>query len=633
MMNGQRTFSPGKGTGKNWQIALLAILFVGIFVLCILYFRLSSTPIAGYNISPSNDLSRWHFSLEDGTVLEPADGRLPLTEKDAVVICQTRLTEELSSHPFFVVTASYTDCVIYLNGSLVYSPSGRFDGDQFAVSGYMASAASGQFVAKLAEDSNLLTMRVQFQGEDQLIKHLPRLTLYYDYLAYHTKPTAVAAEAAVPAGMFFALALFLSAMFFFGAWKGRQDAGLLLLAFCALSMSLSSTVPYAINVVWTYLWVSISAFCSMLPLVAMNWSLWCRLSRRFRLFLLPVIGLMSAVLLYYLIAGIGKSSTLNAQINIMQTWVVPGVLLLTLIAAVVDAIRGNPGFRRFFRYLVLSLPIVALAWGISALTGGKLAQSIAASFRNAVDYHSLFSPCELLCILLLIIMFIQAVLDLIAGLVRRDADLQAISLREKYAVENMKLMMETQESTRRERHEMRHHIALISEMLSAGQQERAQKYADSLLDKVDALPSDSYSANPVVNSIVGHYLNEAKAAGIIVNTDIRDAEKVVLRDDELCVLLTNMLENALEACMKMPEQSGRFIRFKLRASEEHLIVSCENSTDTPVAVGLDENSFTTKEDPEHHGFGLPVMRRIVKAHNGQLTVDCSEGVFTLKAIL
>ena len=94
-----------------------------------------------------------------------------------------------------------------------------------------------------------------------------------------------------------------------------------------------------------------------------------------------------------------------------------------------------------------------------------------------------------------------------------------------------------------------------------------------------------------------------------------------------------MLENALEACMKMPEQSERFIRFKLRASEEHLIVSCENSTDTPVTADPDGNSFTTKEDPEHHGFGLPVMRQIVKAHNGQLTVDCSDGVFSLRAIL
>ncbi len=632
-MNRQRTFSRRKGAGKNWQIALLAILFIVIFVLCILYFRLSSTPISGYNISPSTDLPRWNFSLEDGTPLEPADGKLPLTEKDAVVICQTRLTEELSDHPCFVITASYTDCAIYLNDSLIYSPSGRFDGEKFTGSGYKASAASGQFVAQLAEDSNLLTMRVQFQGEDSLIKHLPRLTLYYDVVAYRSQPAAAAAEAAVPAGVFFAFALFLSAMFFFGAWKGRQDAGLLLLAFCALSMALSSTAPYAINVVWTFLWASISAFCSMLPLVAMSWSLWCRMSRRFRLCLLPIIGLMSAVLLYYLIAGIGKSNTLNEQINIMQTWIVPGVLLLTLIAAVVDAIKGNLWFRRFFRYLAWAVPVVAIAWGISALTGGKLAQSIATSFRNAIDYHSLFRPCELFCILLLIIMFIQAVLDLISGLVRRDADLQALSLREKYAVENMKLMMETQESTRRERHEMHHHIALISEMLSEGQQERAQKYADSLLDKVNALPSDSYSANPVINSIVGRYLNEAKAAGIAVNTDIRNTDKVVLRDDELCVLLTNMLENALEACMKMPEQSERFIRFKLRASEEHLIVNCENSTDTPVNVDPDGNSFTTKADPKHHGFGLPVMRQIVKAHNGQLTVDCSDGVFSLRAIL
>jgi hypothetical protein len=44
--------------------------------------------------------------------------------------------------------------------------------------------------------------------------------------------------------------------------------------------------------------------------------------------LLPIVGLVSAVLLYYFVAGFGKSTTLNTQINILQSWVIPGTLLL-----------------------------------------------------------------------------------------------------------------------------------------------------------------------------------------------------------------------------------------------------------------------------------------------------------------
>lgn len=629
----QRTALPEKSIKRNWRIALYAVLFLGVFVLCAMYFRLTSTPMAGIDISPSKDPTRWRFSLEDGTTLQPVDGQLLLTGENTVILCQTQLTEALSKQPYFVVTANNADCVIYVNDSLVYAPSGRFEGNRFSAAGYAKAAASGQFIARLTGDVNTLTMRVQFQGEDHLIKHLPRLTVYFDSIAYRSQPTATTAEAAVPAGMFFALALFLSVLFFFGLLKGKRDVGLLLLTACALSMALTSTVSYTVSVAWTLLWASLSIFCSVLPLVTMIWSLWYRLSRRPRMLLLPIVGLVSAVLLYYFVAGFGKSTTLNTQINILQSWVIPGTLLLTIITAAIDAKMGNPWLRRFFKYLVWSIPAVVLAWGFSALTGGKLAQTMVEAVQRVINYHSLFMPCEQLCILLLIIIFFQAVLDLISGLAQRDAELQTLSLREKYAIENMKLMRGTQESTRRERHEMRHHVALIAEMLSSGQKERAQAYTNSLLDKVDALPSDTYSSNPMINAIVGRYLNEAKAEGVAVNADIRCEERVMLRDDELCVLLTNMLENAMEACMKMPEESERFIRFKLRATEDHLIAACENSTDAELMISANENVATSKASAESHGFGIPVMRQIAEKHNGKFSVACAKGVFSVKVIL
>ena len=166
-----------------------------------------------------------------------------------------------------------------------------------------------------------------------------------------------------------------------------------------------------------------------------------------------------------------------------------------------------------------------LAWGFSSLTGGKLAQTLKTALARLTANLIFFMICQQLCVLLLIICFIQAVVDLISSLARRDAEIQALSLREKYASENVALMLKTQESTRRERHEMSHHAALLHEMLSNREYERTQEYVSSLLEEVSELPSDAYSGNLVVNAIAGRYLNDAKAEGINVTADIRAADR------------------------------------------------------------------------------------------------------------
>ena len=618
---------------KYVRIILSIVIFFILLALCSVYIRLTFTSMPGYDLSPSNDPDRWSFTLEDGTILQPRDGELPLTGTDNVVICQTKLTEDVSLSPYFVVSANSTDCVIYINDSLVYAPSGRFSEGKYSDTGDIKVSASGQFIANITGDNDTLTMLVQFFGEDNLVKHLPRLTMYFDLMYYYSQTMAPTAEAAFPAGMYFTLTLCLSGLFLIGIIKGKKDVGLLLLAFCSLAMALSSTTAYAINVAWMYLWASVSWFCSLLPLIIMSWALWYRLSKRIRLFLLPVIGLISAAMICFLIVGFGQNTSLNEYMNVIQIWIVPGVVLLMLIVAAVDAAKGNRWFRRFYRYLACSVPVIALAWGFSSLTGGKLAQTIAAAFNSLITYHSLFRLCGQLCVLFMIICFILAVVDLISRLARKDAELKALALREKYALENMNLTLKTQESTRRERHELRHHLALMDEMLSNGQYDRAQEYTRSLLDKAAALPSDTYSSNPVINAIAGRFLNDAKAAGITVSCDIQATENTPLQDDELCMLLTNMLENALDACLSMSGESEQFIRFRLHSSDEHFTVTCENSTQKTLIFNPDGSVTTSKEDTDQHGFGIPIMRQITEKQNGRFSISCSEGCCTVKATM
>ena len=211
--------------------------------------------------------------------------------------------------------------------------------------------------------------------------------------------------------------------------------------------------------------------------------------------------------------------------------------------------------------------------------------------------------------------------------------MNVLEQREQTAVENYRIMCQSQDETRRERHEMRHHMVLLNEMLAHDQAQRAQEYIRFLMDQIDAIPSGMYCDNMVINAIAGHYLNNAKADRIAVLCDIQATEKTVLSDDELCVLLTNMLENAEEACGLIDKSKKRYISFRFRSSEEHLSVICENSADAGVNVSSDGRVKTTKNDASHHGYGIAAMKRIVEKHGGVFTVTSEEGKFTVKATI
>ena len=617
----------------RWPLVIGIALFLVILAACVLYHRVAITPMESFEISPAADPARWTFTLEDGTVLQPEDGVLPVDSTDTVVICETVITEPITEKPLLVINANSSDCVFLQDGKAIYSPSGRYSEGAFDSFTYDKASASGQLRLNLPEKTGRLTMLVQFQGEDNKLSKMPKLTLYPEVINYLSQHTGAAAGDALPAGVYFTVALFLAGLFLIGLWKCQSDPGLILLAFCSLAMAFQRTASYSYGMMELIQSPTVTWFSTELPQAVMSWMLWYRLSKKPRRVAWLIPGAVSAVVLVLFCIGLDNLDWVN-QMQIMTAWVIPAAVLLMLIAAAFDAVKGNPLLRRFFRYLAWSIPVVVLAWGFSLMTDGKLAESLKTAFTSLTGPNAtLFFLCGLLCGLLLILFFVQAVLELIGSMARQDAEMQAMALRESCALENLEIMRKTQEETRRQRHEMQHHLTLLEGMLSQKQDDRAADYIQSLLAEAAALPSDSYSDNMVLNAIAGYYLNAAKSEGVRVETDIRAKTELPLKDEELCILLTNLLENAVEACRAMKREQERFISLAVFSDGEHLHIDCENSTDVPAAVAPDGTVPSTKPDAKSHGYGLPAMRRIVEKHYGTMNTACADGRFTVKITL
>ena len=93
-----------------------------------------------------------------------------------------------------------------------------------------------------------------------------------------------------------------------------------------------------------------------------------------------------------------------------------------------------------------------------------------------------------------------------------------------------------------------------------------------------------------------------------------------------------LLDNAIEAASKCEDPS---ISFSIKRTDKFFIIKVENSAKTKIDVGklLSSNGYTSKDDKDHHGFGLMNVRRAVEDCNGMLKAESEDKSFTLSIML
>lgn len=203
--------------------------------------------------------------------------------------------------------------------------------------------------------------------------------------------------------------------------------------------------------------------------------------------------------------------------------------------------------------------------------------------------------------------------------------------RSRFARENYELVMQVDEDSRRRNHEIKHHMQTLYSLLTAQESDEAKKYIEKVIKEADQYTEMTYSENIVLNSIVGIRLNQAKKNGIDVQCHIHVPCKLEADDVDLSILLSNMLENATEACMRMEELEGAYIRLEIRKKQKFLFIECENSVDIKEAAK--DGQTTVKDDRKNHGFGLDAMKAVAEKYASIIQMECEPGRFTVRTNL
>lgn len=188
------------------------------------------------------------------------------------------------------------------------------------------------------------------------------------------------------------------------------------------------------------------------------------------------------------------------------------------------------------------------------------------------------------------------------------------------------------EETKRIWHDIDRHFSVISSLAGNGEYVELKRYLEQAGYDFKKTKEAYLCENKLINAILTEKISEARGRGIEVKFTGNLPDKLNIHGNDLCSLLVNMLDNAIEACGKIPEGNEKKIDISVRMKNDFIYFGVSNSSlVAPDMAG--EEFVTSKEDKTKHGYGISIMRRIARKYDGAFDVALSENSFSVKAAL
>ncbi|WP_338114454.1 sensor histidine kinase [Tissierella carlieri] len=181
------------------------------------------------------------------------------------------------------------------------------------------------------------------------------------------------------------------------------------------------------------------------------------------------------------------------------------------------------------------------------------------------------------------------------------------------------------------RHDYHNHIQVMKAYLSLGKYEDMDEYLNDLDKDLTNIDTVLKTGNLMVDAILNSKLSMAISQGININAKATVPKNLQVADVDLCVIIGNLMDNAMEAAIKLENPEDRFIRVYIREMKGQLYISITNSVGGEVKkVNLE---YISTKLGLNHGFGLKRIDSIVNKYNGFINRQNEEGVFATEIIL
>lgn len=211
-------------------------------------------------------------------------------------------------------------------------------------------------------------------------------------------------------------------------------------------------------------------------------------------------------------------------------------------------------------------------------------------------------------------------------IIQRERDMLDVQLRQ--AQTEFASLRQIQQNAASYRHDMRHHFAFLQGLASEERIEEIKEYLQTAQSDIDAITPIRFCQNETVNLILSAFATKAKLSEILLTIDAKPPDSLPFSDTELCSLLSNALENAINACENIVD-SNRLIKLHMYSKNNKLCIDIRNNYQTEPIF---HQCFPVSKE-QGHGFGTKNMVHIVEKHGGICQFLVKDGWFVFQATI
>ncbi|QBE97331.1 hypothetical protein PMF13cell1_02887 [Blautia producta] len=192
-----------------------------------------------------------------------------------------------------------------------------------------------------------------------------------------------------------------------------------------------------------------------------------------------------------------------------------------------------------------------------------------------------------------------------------------------------RILQKNMEDTRRARHDLRQHFMALQGCIESGSLEAVADYVQSYGEKLPPDTVRTYCKNYAVNALLRYYGEKAMQDEIDMEVSVRMEEHTVIPEPEFCVLLGNLLENALDACAV--SNGPHFVRVNIRQTGSSMLsLTVDNTSAQPPVWEKGKLRSSRRDD---FGMGTESARIIAERYNGDVRFEWKDNIFYASVML
>lgn len=185
---------------------------------------------------------------------------------------------------------------------------------------------------------------------------------------------------------------------------------------------------------------------------------------------------------------------------------------------------------------------------------------------------------------------------------------------------------------RKRTHEYKNQIMCIDSLLKKKNYNKLEEYINSIFDKLDGQLDMVDTNNEVVNAVINAKYYEALQNDVLFILKINDLSHIKVSDEDIVTILSNFLDNAIEAAGQC-DIDKRTVGIKLLYEDDVLSIAVSNSYKTEPEIMEDGYMRTIKDDKEQHGLGIRNVVATLEKYNAEYIIDYKNGEFVFSIIM